>query len=207
MRPPERILSGEIVLFESQSHAPTLIVRERVSILLEQGVDARNTAIPRVFQVLQCETTILRLRFLTLQRVLSPHALGIVKFSLPRLDVAEQVRNELIFFVRHSRAEVRDARVGLHAVPQVALGDENVTHREHTQTTDFFRCGEHARRETARHLRIQTNFYASLNLILTLHQQIKQLRGVNCCLSVVRHQADERRVPLVDNLGKRRRTG
>ena len=51
MRPPEWILPGEVVLFERKAHPPALVVRQRVTILLEQGVDARNTSVPRVLEI------------------------------------------------------------------------------------------------------------------------------------------------------------
>lgn len=63
----------------------------------------------------------------------------------------------------------------------------------------------HRRRETIRHFRIQANLDASLNLVLGLDEHVEHLLGVNNCLAVVRHQTNDGRVPLVDNLAERGR--
>ena len=60
--PPEGILLQHLVLFEFRADAPSFIVGQSVSILLEERVDARNTAIPAVFQVFQCQTAVLSRR-------------------------------------------------------------------------------------------------------------------------------------------------
>ena len=49
-------------------------------------------------------------------RVLRPHALAIHEFRLPRLHVAKQVRDDLIFFMRHAGPEVGHALVRLFTV-------------------------------------------------------------------------------------------
>ena len=94
-----------LVLFEFRSNTPSLIVRQRVSILLKKRIDARNAAIPTVFQILESQTPfnksiisppksllsspkpILRVRFLSFQRVLGPHSLRINKLAFPRLKI------------------------------------------------------------------------------------------------------------------------
>lgn len=45
-----------LVLFEVSADPPALVVGQRVSVLLEQGVDAGDTSVPRVLQVLQGQT-------------------------------------------------------------------------------------------------------------------------------------------------------
>ena len=81
----------------------------------------------------------LRLRLLSLERVLGPDALRVGELSLPGLDVAEQVGDELLLVVGHAAAEVRHPGVRLHAVLQVTLGDEDVSHGEHAETANLLR--------------------------------------------------------------------
>ena len=52
VRPPEGVLLEELVLLEVGAHAPALVVRERVPVLAEQRVDARDAPVPAVLQVL-----------------------------------------------------------------------------------------------------------------------------------------------------------
>ena len=104
----------------------------------------------------------------------------------------------------HSVAEVRDSRGRLLAVRQVALRDQNVTHRQHAQTAQLLRRVEHHRRETTRHLAVQTDLDARLDLVLALHQQVQHRLRVDHRLAEVRHQTDQRRVPLVRHLRERR---
>lgn len=59
---------------------------------------------------------------------------------------------------------------------------------------------KHTRRETRRHLAVQADLDSGLNLVLSLDKSIEKLVGVNHCLAVVRHKADYRGVPFVDDL-------
>lgn len=54
---------------------------------------------------------------LPLEGVLGPNSLGVDELALPRLDVTVQVRNQLVFFVAHSRPEVSDSHVCLLGPP------------------------------------------------------------------------------------------
>ena len=54
---------------------------------------------------------------LSLEGVLCPHSLGVDELALPGLDVAVQVRDQLVFLVAHSRTEVSDAHVRLLGPP------------------------------------------------------------------------------------------
>lgn len=87
VRPPERVLLEHLVLLEFGAHAPALVVRERVPVLLEQRVDARDAAIPTVLEVLERQPPVLRVRLLPLERVLGPHALRVDELALPRQHV------------------------------------------------------------------------------------------------------------------------
>lgn len=69
-----------------------------------------------------------------------------------------------------------------------------------TTLTELFGSVEDDRRESAGHLGVEANLDSRLYLVLTLDEQVEQLLGVDNCLSEVGHQADQRRVPLVDNL-------
>ena len=59
-----------------------------MSVLLEEGVDAGDAAVPGVLQVFQCQAAVLRIGLLTLESVLCPHTLTVNKLTLPRLDIA-----------------------------------------------------------------------------------------------------------------------
>ena len=52
----ERVRAAHLVLLEVCTHAPTLVVGERVPVLLEERVDARDASIPRVLQVFKSQT-------------------------------------------------------------------------------------------------------------------------------------------------------
>ena len=80
-------------------------------------------------------------------------------------------------------------------------------HGQHSQSANLLRRVEDDRREARRHFRIESNLDARLNFILAFHQQVQQFLRVDHRLPVVRHQADQRRVPLVDNLREGRRAG
>ena len=205
VRPPKRVQPQKAVLLEVRAHAPALVVGERVSVLLEQRVDARDAPVPGVLQVLQRQPAVLRLRLLPLQRVLGPDPLRVGELRLPGLDVAEQVGDELVGVAGHAAAEVRHTRIRLHAVLQVALGNQDVAHGEHAEPTNFLRRVKHDGREPRRHLGVEPDFHARLDLVLALHQEIKELLRVHDSLAVIRHEADERGVPLVDDLRERRR--
>ena len=75
MRPPERVQAQKAVLLEVRSHAPALVVREGVPVLLEQGVDAGDAAVPRIFEIFERQPPVLRLSLLPFQRVLGPYPL------------------------------------------------------------------------------------------------------------------------------------
>ena len=154
MRPPERVVLEQVVLLEVNADAPAFVVGKRVAVLLKERVDTRNTAIPGVFEVLQGKPSVLRHCFLASHGVVGPHALAVQEFTLPGLDVAEEVWNELVLFMRKAGAEVADAHVRLLRETQVGLRNENVTHREHAQAAQLFGCVEDDRWEAARHLRI-----------------------------------------------------
>ena len=80
VRPPEGVLPHDLVLFELRPYAPALVIRERVPVFLEERVDARDAAIPRVLKVLQGEPAILRVGLLALQSVLGPNSLRVDEF-------------------------------------------------------------------------------------------------------------------------------
>eukprot|EP00958_Prasinococcus_capsulatus_P015980 scaffold1754_cov355-Prasinococcus_capsulatus_cf.AAC.2 len=123
VRPPKRVLLKDLEILELRAHAPAFVVCQRVPVFLEKGVDPRNAAIPRVFQILQGEAAILGLGLLPLQGVLCPHALRVDKLGLPWLQVAKEVGDELVLVMGHARAEVCHAHVRLLTVAQVALRD------------------------------------------------------------------------------------
>ena len=86
---------------------------------------------------LQCQAAVLGLGFLALESILCPHALGVDELAFPWLDVAIQVGDELVLLMAHSCPEVSDAQVGLLAITEVRLGDQDVPHRKHAEPTNF----------------------------------------------------------------------
>ncbi len=54
---------------------------------------------------------------LSFESVLGPNSLGVDELALPWLNVTIQVRNQLVFFVAHSRPEVGDAHICLLGPP------------------------------------------------------------------------------------------
>lgn len=85
MGPPEGILLQNLIRFELGSHSPSLVVGQRVSVLLEQCVDARNATVPTIVQVLQRKSPVLCIGLLSLKRIFGPHALRVHKFRFPWL--------------------------------------------------------------------------------------------------------------------------
>ena len=61
--PPERIALHELVEFELGPGAEPLIEAQSAAILLEQGIDAGQAAVPAVFQILQGESPVLLVCF------------------------------------------------------------------------------------------------------------------------------------------------
>lgn len=57
---------------------------------MEEGVDPRDSSVPRVLQVFKGQATVLCIRVLTLKSILGPDALRVNKLSLPRLNVSEK---------------------------------------------------------------------------------------------------------------------
>lgn len=102
----------------------------------------------------------------------------------------------------HSCAEVSDARVCLLAVAEIALRNEDVSHREHAEAAKFFRSVEDHRWESAGHLRVEAHLDASLDFVLAFDQQVQHLLSVDCCFAEVGHQADQSGVPFVRNLSE-----
>eukprot|EP00967_Tisochrysis_lutea_P025531 scaffold29471_cov28-Tisochrysis_lutea.AAC.5 len=60
-----------------------------MAVLLKERVDTRDATIPRVLEVLEREPSVLSVSFLTLERILGPHALRVHELRFPRLDIAE----------------------------------------------------------------------------------------------------------------------
>mmetsp|Transcript_8730 Transcript_8730/g.18587 ORF Transcript_8730/g.18587 Transcript_8730/m.18587 type:complete len:747 (-) Transcript_8730:2392-4632(-) len=202
MRPPEWVHLGVLILLELLPHTPPPVVCQRVPVLLEQRVDARDAAVPAVVQVIQRQPPVLRLGLLLLQRILTPHALAVNELTLPGLDVPVQVGDELVLLVAHAGPEVGDPQVRLLAVAQVRLGDQDVAHGQHAQAANLLGAVKHHGGEAAGHLGVEADLDTRLDLVLTLDQQVQQLLRMHHRLPVVGHEADEGGVPLVGDLGE-----
>lgn len=137
-RPPERVVLEELVLLPVDPDSPSLVIRERVSVLLEERVDSGDSSIPRVLEILEREPSVLSGGLLPLHRVLAPDPSRVLEFRLPGLEVSEQVGDELLLSRGHSGSEVGDAAdVGLLGPSEVRLRDQDVTHGQHTETTEL----------------------------------------------------------------------
>ena len=204
VRPPQLVPAHQRVLLEHQPRAVALVVRQRVPVALEQRVDARQTQLPRVVQVLVGESPVARVRLRLLQRVLRPDGLRGLNLAEPGGDVAEQVGDQLVLLVAHAVAEVRDACAGLLGHVQVRLRNQDVAHAHHAQAAQLLRRVEHHGREARGHLAVEAHLDARLDLVLALHQDVQHLLRVDHRLAEVGHQPDQRRVPLVRHLRERR---
>ena len=67
---------------------------------------------------------------------------------------------------------------------------QDVPHGEHPEAAQLLRSVEDHRWETGRHFGIQSKLDASLNLVLTLHKQVKKSICVDDTLAMVAHQPD-----------------
>mmetsp|Transcript_59082 Transcript_59082/g.126986 ORF Transcript_59082/g.126986 Transcript_59082/m.126986 type:complete len:443 (-) Transcript_59082:1525-2853(-) len=172
VRPPEGVLPHDVVLLEVLAHTPTSVEGERVAVLLEERVDAWDTTIPSILQILQREAPVLGVCLLALQGVLRPDALAVDELSLPGLDVPVKIRDELILLMAQPAAVVGDARLGLLRVPQVRLRDKDVAHTQHAKAAQLLRSVEDHGREARGHLGVQPDLDAGLHLVLALHEEI-----------------------------------
>ena len=64
----------------------------------------------------------------------------------------------------HTGSEMSDPLVSLLGPAEVRLGDEHMTHGEHTQTPQLLRGIEHNRGESTGHLGVETNLNTGLDL-------------------------------------------
>lgn len=75
-----------------------------------------------------------------------------------------------------------------------------MSHGQHAQPSQLLGGVENDRGEATGHLGVETDLDTGLDLVLTFHQQVQQLLGVDHRLAEVRHQPYQSRVPLVHNL-------
>ena len=207
MGPPEGVVLEEVELLKVRTNTPSLVISKRVTILLEEGVDTGDPPIPCILEVLQSQASILGHCLLSLHGVVSPNALTINELALPGLDVAEQVGDEQVLLVGKPRAKVTDANVRLSGEAKIGLGDEDVTHGEHAETTEFLGGVKDDGRETTGHLGVETHLDPRLHPILALDDQIQEFTRLNDSLPIISHQANEGGVPFVDGLGEGGSTG
>ena len=80
MRPPEGVLFKHLVLLEILPYTPSFVIGQSQPVLLKQCVDSWHASVPRVLQVVQRESPVLRLRLFALQGVLRPYALAVDVF-------------------------------------------------------------------------------------------------------------------------------
>src|SRR3989338_6711493 len=128
LSPPEMILFEYLVCLEFISNSPPFIIGKDMSVLLEEGINSRNTSVPRILQIFQAKLSVLFHSFSSLCCVFGPYTLRINEFRLPRLEISVEIRNELTFIVTHTRTEVRNTCICLFRVFEIRLRNENMTH-------------------------------------------------------------------------------
>ena len=104
----------------------------------------------------------------------------------------------------HTRSEMSDTHISLFRPSQIRLRDQNVAHGQHAEAAQFFGRIKHHGRESRGHFGVQTDFDTGLDLIFALDKQIQQFLGVNHGLAEIGHEADQGRVPLINDFGKGR---
>lgn len=102
----------------------------------------------------------------------------------------------------HANAEMTHPGISLLGNSQITLWNQNVTHGEHSKTAKLFGSVENDWRESTWHFRVETHLDSRLNLVFALDQQIEKLLRVYHSLSIVGHQPDQSRVPLIAHLRK-----
>ena len=204
--PPEGVTLHQLVLLELRSKTEALVETERAPVLLEEGVDTGKTTVPAVLQVLQRQTAILLLSFLSLLRVFDPHPLRVDEFGFPGDNVTEDIGDQGLLVVRHTRSEMGNTGIRLLGPPLVASRNQDVRSRNHTKTSQFLGGIEHRRRETRRHLGVQPDLDTGLNLGLTFDNGIQQIDSRHSTFTVVGEKRNQGSVPLVSDLGKSRRS-
>jgi len=125
-RPPEGITLHVLINLELSSRPEALIEAKRAAIFLEQRVDSRKTTIPAIFEILERQSSVLLLGFLSLLGVFHPYTLGVDELALPRDDISEDVGNQGLLVVGHAGTVMRDASVGLLRPTLVACRYEDV---------------------------------------------------------------------------------
>jgi len=81
-----------------------------------------------------------------------------------------------------------------------------VAHRQHPKTAQFLRRVEDSWRETRWHLTVQADLYTRLNLVLGFDKGAQKFICMDDSFAIVCHQPNRCNIPLIDNLGERRRT-
>ena len=79
-----------------------------------------------------------------------------------------------------------------------------MAHKQHPQAAQFLRHVEDNGWETGWHLTVQADLYMGLNLVLGFDKCIQKFIRMDGSFAIVCHQANQRNVPLIDNLGERR---
>jgi len=104
--------------------------------------------------------------------------------------------------MRHTSSKVCYALLSLLWKPKICLRNEDMTHWEHTKTTQFFRSVEDNRRETTRHFWVQSYLNSSLYFVLRFNQKIQHFLCMNNRLSIIGHQTNQSSIPFIRNLSK-----
>src|SRR4051812_20331528 len=106
--------------------------------LCEECIDTRQTTIPCILQILQCQSSILCIRFLSLQCIFSPHTLGISELTLPWLNVTKQIGDEgILVLSRHTSTKVCNTCFSLCRPTTIGLRNQHMTHGNHPETTQL----------------------------------------------------------------------
>ena len=97
----------------------------------------------------------------------------------------------------HTSPIMSYSSISLFGISEIRLGYKNMSHRKHSESSQFFRSVKYDRGEPAGHFGIQPDFYTSLNLILTFHQQIQNLFSMDHSFSEISAKADQGCIPFI----------
>lgn len=97
---------------------------------------------------------------------------------------------------------MRNSLICLFHILKICLGNQNMTHWQHSKTSKFFRCVENNWRESSWHFRVQTNFNSCLNLVLTFYKNVKKFFSMNNSFSIIGHETNQGCIPLICNFCK-----
>lgn len=167
--PPKRVLLHYLVLLELQSTPPPFIESEDIFVFLEKSVYSGNSEVPRVFQVVDVESLVLKELLLSFESILRPHSSRVLDLLLPRDNISVDIGDQSFLLVRETRPKVSDLGLRLSREEQVTFRNQYISHRQHPESPEFFRRVKNTRRKSTRHFRVYAHFYSILYSVLAVY--------------------------------------